>query len=91
MPIPLLHAKGGWWFDAAEGEEEILNRRIGRNEMNVVGICRAYVEAQQEFMELAQQNGEAGEYPNASAAARASMTVFTGRRRRANCRVLSAF
>lgn len=49
MPIPLVQAKGGWEFDAAAGKEEILNRRIGRNELNVIGICRVYVEAQQDF------------------------------------------
>jgi hypothetical protein len=49
MPIPLVRASNGWWFDTATGEQEILNRRIGRNELNVVEVCRAYVEAQQEF------------------------------------------
>lgn len=49
MPIPLVRSNNSWRFDATAGEEEILNRRIGRNELNVVGVCRAYVEAQEEF------------------------------------------
>lgn len=49
LPIPLVHMNGGWEWDTAAGEEEILNRRIGRNELNVIQVCRSYVEAQQEF------------------------------------------
>jgi len=49
MPVPLMHTEGGWWFDAVAGEQEILDRRIGHNELNAIGVCRAYVEAQQEF------------------------------------------
>jgi hypothetical protein len=49
MPIPLVRTGQGWWFDTAAGEEEILNRRIGRNELNVIEVCRAYVDAQREF------------------------------------------
>lgn len=49
MPIPLVQDPGGWWFDTAEGREEILNRRIGRNELNAVQVCLAYVDAQREY------------------------------------------
>jgi hypothetical protein len=49
MPIPLVQVSGGWQWDTAAGAEEILNRRIGRNELNVIEVARAYVEAQQEF------------------------------------------
>jgi hypothetical protein len=52
LPIPLVHAENGWTFDTAAGQEEILNRRIGRNELNVLEVCRVYVEAQQEFSAL---------------------------------------
>jgi hypothetical protein len=52
MPIQLAQGAGGWWFDTTVGEQEILNRRIGRNELNVIEICRAYVEAQQEFSNM---------------------------------------
>jgi len=49
MPIPLVKTDNGWRFDAGAGEQEILDRRIGRNELNVAEVCRAYVEAQREF------------------------------------------
>jgi hypothetical protein len=62
MPIPLAGAHGVWWFDTAAGEQEILNRRIGRNELNVIKTCRAYVEAQQEFAALHSLIGSRREY-----------------------------
>ena len=36
-------------FDTKAGREEVLNRRIGRNELNAIQVCRAYVEAQREY------------------------------------------
>jgi hypothetical protein len=51
MPIPLVRSGGGWHFDTAAGEEEVLDRRIGRNELVVIEICRTYVEAQREYAE----------------------------------------
>jgi hypothetical protein len=51
MPIPLVRTSAGWIFDTAAGEEEILNRRIGHNELVIIEICRTYVEAQREFSE----------------------------------------
>jgi len=49
MPIPLVQDASGWWFDTSQGREEILNRRIGRNELNAVQVCLAYVDAQREY------------------------------------------
>lgn len=50
LPIPLVRvAENGWQFDTEAGEQEILNRRIGHNELNVIRICRSYVEAQREY------------------------------------------
>jgi len=49
LPIPLVRENGKWRFDTAAGAEEILNRRIGRNELNVIEICRAFVEAEREY------------------------------------------
>jgi hypothetical protein len=47
--IPLVKRAEGWQFDTAAGREEILNRRIGRNELSVLRVCRAYVQAQREY------------------------------------------
>jgi hypothetical protein len=49
FPIPLVLAEGRWYFDTDAGREEILNRRIGRNELDVIRVCRAYVQAQREY------------------------------------------
>ena len=50
FPIPLKsNGSGKWSFDTAAGREEILNRRIGRNELAVIRVCRAVAEAQAEY------------------------------------------
>lgn len=49
LPIPIVKDAAGWWFDTAEGREEILNRRIGRNELSAIQVCLAYVDAQREY------------------------------------------
>lgn len=46
LPIPLVRAGGVWRFDAEQGLEELLNRRIGRNELAVIDAVRAYEQAQ---------------------------------------------
>src|SRR5262245_24042085 len=48
-PIPLVKDKGGWKFDAAAGRQEILYRRIGRNELSTIKSCRVYLTAQKEY------------------------------------------
>jgi hypothetical protein len=50
FPIPLVkQADGQWFFDTEAGKEEILNRRIGRNELSTLRSVRAYVEAQRDY------------------------------------------
>jgi hypothetical protein len=49
FPIPLVKRENGWVFDTAKGKEEILNRRIGQNELNVIQVTLAYVDAQREY------------------------------------------
>ena len=49
FPIPMIKKDGAWHFDTAAGEEEILDRRIGRNELSAIQVCRAYVDAQSEY------------------------------------------
>jgi hypothetical protein len=57
MPIPLVKANGQWHFDTAAGKEEIINRHVGKDELNAIGVCRAYVSAQRQFASLS-VNGE---------------------------------
>jgi len=49
FPIPLVHNKAGWEFDADEGRQEILFRRIGRNELDTIQTCLAFVDAENEY------------------------------------------
>jgi len=50
LPIPLVRNKAGQWhFDIARGRVEILARRVGRNELVAIDVCRGYVEAQLEY------------------------------------------
>ena len=49
FPVPLVQKDGQWFFDTAAGADELLNRRIGRNELDVLATMRAYVDAQREY------------------------------------------
>jgi len=49
MPIPLVKEGEAWLFNTNEGRDEILNRRIGENELNTIEVCLAYVDAQREY------------------------------------------
>ena len=49
FPVPLVKKNGKWYFNAKEGREEILYRRIGANELDAITVCRGYVEAQKEY------------------------------------------
>ena len=46
LPIPIVKTGAIWVFDAEQGKQEILNRRIGRNELNVMDVLHAYTDAQ---------------------------------------------
>jgi len=49
FPIPMVKKDAFWRFDTEEGSEEILARRIGRNELSAIQVCLAYVDAQREY------------------------------------------
>ena len=49
FPVPLVKKSGKWRFDSDAGRTEILYRRIGRNELDAIQVCRGYVEAQKEY------------------------------------------
>lgn len=57
MPIPMVKHAGGWSFNADAGEEELLARRIGRNELDVIEVCQAFADMQREYAE-ADRNGD---------------------------------
>ena len=60
FPIPLKSAAGQWYFDAAAGKEEILARRIGRDEIVAVDVCGALADAQAQY--FAQKHGGVKQY-----------------------------
>lgn len=62
FPVPVVNNGGQWQFDAEQGKQEILNRRIGRNELNTLGAIRAYVEAQTEYASIDRDNDEVSEF-----------------------------
>ena len=49
MPIPLVKASTGWMFDTAAGMDEVINRRIGRNELSAIQTCLAVGDAEREY------------------------------------------
>jgi hypothetical protein len=52
MPIPIVKQGESWSFDISQGRQEILNRRIGRNELHVIDVIDAYVNAQHEYASM---------------------------------------
>ena len=62
VPIPLVKQKGKWFFDTKVGREEILNRRIGANELNAIQICRGFVEAQHEYAQEKHGDSKVNQY-----------------------------
>jgi len=62
FPVPLVKDGAGWRFDTAAGKEEILARRIGRNELAVIETCRSYVAAQHRYARQGHDGKRAGLY-----------------------------
>lgn len=62
FPVPLVREGATWRFDAEAGKEEVIARRIGRNELAVIEVCRAYVTAQKKYAEQGHDGQRAGLY-----------------------------
>ena len=62
FPVPLVEEANGWRFDTAAGKEEILARRIGRNELTAIRVARAYVAAQRRYASSGHDGKRAGLY-----------------------------
>lgn len=62
LPIPIVKQNGKWFFDTKVGREEILNRRVGENELNAIEICRGFVDAQQEYAEEKHDGSKVTQY-----------------------------
>jgi hypothetical protein len=62
LPIPLVKRGTTWVFDTAAGKDEIINRRIGKNEMSAIAVCKEYLKAQQEYADTDHDNDGVLEY-----------------------------
>jgi Protein of unknown function (DUF2950) len=62
FPIPLIRKGDSWQFDTAAGRQEILARRIGRNELDAIQSSLAYVDAQNEYADKDRTGAGAGVY-----------------------------
>ena len=57
LPVPLVKTDAGWQFDGKVGVQEVVNRRVGRNELHTMDVIRAYVRAQQEYAKADRGSG----------------------------------
>jgi hypothetical protein len=63
FPIPLKQSAAGlWFFDSGAGKDEILRRRIGRNELAVIDVCGALADAQAEYFSQVHADGSSKQY-----------------------------
>jgi Protein of unknown function (DUF2950) len=63
FPIPLKqNAAGQWYFDVAAGREEILLRRIGRNELDTIDVCMALADAQSQYYSMRHDDGSTHQF-----------------------------
>lgn len=62
LPIPIVRREGKWYFDSKAGAQEVLYRRIGRNELDAIQVCRGYVEAQHEYAMTKHDNSQVNQY-----------------------------
>jgi hypothetical protein len=62
LPVPVVKRKGKWYFDAATGRKEIVDRRVGANELDAIQVCRGFVEAQREYASLARDSTGINQY-----------------------------
>jgi hypothetical protein len=62
FPIPVVQQDGKWRLDGAAGADELIYRRVGRNELGAIDVCRGFVAAQQEYASEGRDGDPAGIY-----------------------------
>jgi hypothetical protein len=62
MPIPIVRTDGSWHFDSKSGAEEMVDRRIGQNEIAAIQFCLAYIDAQNYYFSLFKEADGSGVY-----------------------------
>jgi hypothetical protein len=62
LPFPIVRDGLVWYFDTSRGEEEVINRRIGRNELGAIAVCEGYVQSQKEYASKGHDGNPSGIY-----------------------------
>jgi DUF2950 family protein len=62
LAIPIVKKQGKWMFDTKIGRQEILNRRIGSNELDAIAICRGFDDAQQQYAQEKHDDAKVNQY-----------------------------
>jgi hypothetical protein len=62
VPVPIVRREGRWYLDGAEGADEVVYRRVGKNELGAIAVCRGYVDAQHEYAAVDHDGEGAGVY-----------------------------
>ncbi len=62
FPVPLVQREGRWYFDGAAGADELIYRRVGRNELGAIAVARGFVDAQNEYASEGRDGDVAGVY-----------------------------
>jgi hypothetical protein len=62
FPIPIVKQSGKWLYDTKAGQQELLNRRVGANELNAITICRGFVDAQHEYAAEKHDDSKTNQY-----------------------------
>jgi hypothetical protein len=62
FPVPIVKRVGGWSFDSKIGHEELMNRRIGSNELDAIGVCKGFGDAQREYAMRPRKGYEVAQY-----------------------------
>jgi len=62
FPVPIVRDKDAWRFDTAAGRDEVIARRVGRNELQVIQLCRTYVTAQRLYALTGHDGQSAGAF-----------------------------
>jgi hypothetical protein len=62
LPVPLVKVNGKWYWNAKQGKQDILYRRIGANELDAITVCRGYVSAQIEYASTVHDDSGINQY-----------------------------
>ena len=84
FPAPIVRKGKGWVFDAVAGREEIINRRVGRNELDTIQTLLAVVDAQREYAAGDPDGNGYHDYARRFISTRARKTACSGRSGPAN-------